>query len=153
MAQGLLVQRAKELGVARRVRIESAGTHVGKPGQRADPRAQALLKNHGINLSRCRARAVERRDFDRFDYILGMSHGHLDWLREQAGGEVHARLGLIMEFASDRAEIEVPDPYLEKAAAFAQVLALLQCGVDGFVADVLKPALRARGIVDGSTGK
>ncbi len=41
MAQVLLAQRVGELGVGRRVRVDSAGIRVGMPGQRPDPRASA----------------------------------------------------------------------------------------------------------------
>jgi protein-tyrosine phosphatase len=147
MAQGLLMQRMAELGIGRRVHVDSAGINVGMPGQRPDPRAEAQLKKRGVKLPRCRSRALEHRDFDRFDYILGMDHGHMEWLREQASAGAGAQIAAILEFATLCDEIDVPDPYFEKTASFARVLDLLQSGVDGFVADVLEPELRARGVI------
>ncbi len=144
MAEGLLKQRTAELGVGKRVLVDSAGIRVGRPGQRPDPRAQVQLLKLGINIRRCRARAVEPRDFQRFDYILGMSGTHMAWLSEQAGEKAHARLSPILGFASPEDAIDVPDPYYGKEAEFAQVLTLLQGAVDGFVEAVLKPELQAR---------
>lgn len=147
MAQGLLMQRMGELGVGSRVRVDSAGIKVSRRGQPPDPRAQVQCLNYGINIRRLRTRAVKPQDFARFDYILGMSSAHMEWLREHAEGDMRARLALLMEFAANCDEREVPDPYFEKAAGFARVLALLQSGVDGFVAEVLEPELRSRGLI------
>ncbi|MDJ0879836.1 MAG: low molecular weight protein-tyrosine-phosphatase [Halieaceae bacterium] len=147
MAQGLLAQRTAELGVGRHVHIDSAGVRVGMPGQRPDPRALVQLMNLDIKLKRCRSRAVESRDFSRFDYIIGMNTRHVAWLREHAGENSRARLASIMEFAANPDDIEVPDPYYGNVADFARALALLQRGIDGFVADVLEPELQSQGFL------
>jgi protein-tyrosine phosphatase len=147
MAQGLLTRRAAEMGVGRRVRIDSAGISAGMRGKAPDPRAQAQLLKLGIKIRHCRARTVVSRDFGRFDYILGMDGTHMEWLQQRAGEQDRARLALLMDFSTLADQFEVPDPYFENEAGFARVLALLQSGVDGFVASVLEPELQARGVL------
>lgn len=153
MAQGLLAQRMAELGVGRHVHVDSAGVRVGMPGQRPDPRALVQLMNLDIRLTRCRSRAVEARDFGRFDYILGMNMQHVAWLREHATENPRAQFASIMEFAADADANEVPDPYYGNVADFERVLVLLQSGIDGFVADVLEPELATRGLLQGGKAR
>ena len=147
MAQGLLRRRLDELGVGRRVRIDSAGISAGMQGNPPDPRAQAQLLSLGIDIRRLRARAVKPRDFRQFDYILGMEKQHMEWLQQHARDDSRARLALLMEFSELPDQLEVSDPYHGDSAGFAQVLALLQRGVAGFSAGVLEPELRARGLL------
>ena len=110
-AEGVFVKLVKEAGLADDVHVESAGTtayHVGEP---PDKRSQAAARQRGIDLSQQRARQVNEADLRTFDYILAMDEGHLNDLARIARTFPGTRLSRFLDFAPDRPEQDVPDPY------------------------------------------
>ena len=144
MAHGLLRELCARRGLGGRVGIDSAGTSVMSKGQRPDARAQSALAAHGIDISRLKARPVEPRDFERFDYILAMDLSHMESLVKLCGPNPRARLVLMMEFARRHKENEVPDPYFGNDAVFRRVLSLLEDAVGGFANNQLEGELARR---------
>jgi protein-tyrosine phosphatase len=117
-AEGVLKNLCSKAGIE--LRIESAGLgdwHVGDP---PDERAQHHARSRGYDLSAQRARQVRAGDFEDFDMILAMDHGHLRALLGMAPRRHHAKIRL---FALDR---EVPDPYHGGPAGFELVLDLVE---------------------------
>lgn len=93
------------------VGVDSAGTsdwHVGAPPY--GPMQEAASRR-GYALSELRARQFLRKDFDRFDLIIGMDAdnvGDIERLRP-AGSETPVRL--FTDFAPTCGADHVPDPY------------------------------------------
>jgi protein-tyrosine phosphatase len=107
------------------IEVDSAGTgdyHIGEP---PDPRSQRAAAARGIDLSRLRARQVNRQDFARFDLMLAMDRNNLRALRALCPPDSRARALLFLEFAGEPVELEVPDPYSGTAADFERVLDLV----------------------------
>jgi len=75
-AEGVLRHLAGKMSIA--VQVESAGTHDYHVGDPPDERAQHHARGRGYDLSAQRARQVRRRDFEEFDLIVAMDHGHLE---------------------------------------------------------------------------
>ncbi|MEM1189247.1 MAG: low molecular weight protein-tyrosine-phosphatase [Pseudomonadota bacterium] len=84
VAEALLIHYLKNLGMARKVAVSSAGTEVAAPGAAADPRMVMLAAQHGINLRRHRSRAVDEAMLSSADLILGMEQVHLDAVRSRS---------------------------------------------------------------------
>ena len=148
MAHALFRHYCEVSGLKRRVRIDSAGTHVGLKGQRPDPRACTVLARHGIDSSRIKARPIEARDFQRFDYLLAMDREHLDRLNKLHDGGLGPRIDLVMKFAGGSPELEVPDPYYGNEAGFVRVFEMLEDSLQGFTRHLLEEALAERGTHD-----
>ena len=77
--------------------IDSAGTHGYHIGAPPDQRSQRAALEHGIDMSGLRARQLEPRDFDRFDWIVFMDETNrrdaLKLSRPQGAGAVGAAAG------------------------------------------------------------
>jgi protein-tyrosine phosphatase len=121
MAQALLASRLAARG-ARSV-VESAGVAalVGHP---ADPTAQELMRERGIDVSGHRARQLVPPLVASSDLVLVMDaelQREVEAMLPSARGRVH-RLGRWGRF-------EIPDPYRQDRAAFARSLALIERGV------------------------
>lgn len=129
MAEGVFRRVAAERGLD--LDIASAGTgawHVGKP---PDPRAIAAARERGIDISGQRARQVSAGDFSDFDLIVAMDEANLATLKRQAASHEHPRIRLFLEFASDAATREVPDPYYGGEDGFAHALDLIEAAASG----------------------
>ncbi|MCC9596033.1 MULTISPECIES: low molecular weight protein-tyrosine-phosphatase [unclassified Rubrivivax] len=138
-AEGVLRAKLDAAGLAKRLRVDSAGTHGYHAGEAPDPRAVRHAAARGYDLARLRARKVEREDFSRFDWILAMDEDNLARLRQIAPDDARADLGLLMEHALQHAVVrEVPDPYYGSAAGFERVLDLVEDACDGIVARLLR---------------
>ena len=136
-AEGVLRTKLQRAGLADRVQVDSAGTHGFHVKEAPDPRAQRHARDRGYDLSRLRARRVQGEDFVRFQRILAMDEGHLDWLQDHAPPDARARVGLLMDHAvQHRQRREVPDPYYGSDADFRLVLDLVEDACDGLVKDL-----------------
>jgi protein-tyrosine phosphatase len=125
-AEGVFRHVVEQAGLADRIIAESAGTHGYHIGEAPDPRSQAAAAERGYDLSALRARRVERKDFDEFDYILAMDGTHMEILRRLCPPRHARKLRLFMEFGADPAAREVPDPYYGDGEGFEHVLDLVE---------------------------
>lgn len=115
---------------------DSAGTRGFHFGARPDIRSIKAAAARGINLGNQRARKVEKTDFDTFDLIVALDRGHLRRLERLCPPNARADVRLLMEFASDRALEDVPDPYYGGDAGFEHALDLIEAGVRGIIAEI-----------------
>lgn len=116
-----------------RVEVDSAGTaewHIGKP---PDSRAIQAAAQRGIDISGCRARRVERRDFFDFDYLLAMDSANLKALESARPRRAKSRVELFLDYAPDAEIRDVPDPYYGGPQQFDVVLDLLEAGSHGLI--------------------
>lgn len=138
-AEAVFRRLAPKLAPELEFQIDSAGTHSYHIGSAPDERSQRAALNHGIDMSALRARQLEPRDFDRFDWIVFMDEtNRRDALKLSYPG-ARARLVRLLDFAPGQPLRDVPDPYYGQTADFAQVVGLIDTGVRGFIA-----ALRGR---------
>ena len=100
---------------ARRLKLnvvaDSAGTgdwHVGSP---PDPRAQAVARKNGVDISALRGRQVKPADFRRFTHIIALDEDNLANLRRLAPVDAVADLSLLLDHAEGREGQPVADPY------------------------------------------
>jgi protein-tyrosine phosphatase len=122
MAEVLLAQRLAQRGV--RVTVASAGIAalVGRP---ADPEAQELMAERGLDLSAHRARQLTPDLLRAFDLVLVMEAWQqraVEAVLPSARGRVQ-RLGRLGDF-------DVPDPFRRGPAAFRGALAFIDRGLD-----------------------
>jgi protein-tyrosine phosphatase len=109
LAEAAFRAEAERAGLA--VHIDSAGTgdwHVGSP---PDPRAQAIARRHGLDISQYRGRQVGPEDFRRFTHIFALDAENLRNLRWIAPDGHRAHLSLLMDMVPGRAGEGVRDPY------------------------------------------
>ena len=135
-AHGVFRELVRREGLEDRIVIDSAGTHAYHVGNPPDRRAQATAVTRGIELSDLRARQVEERDFEHFDYILAMDEDNLAILRSQCPPQHAHKVRLFLEFAPQRYEREVPDPYYGGVQGFEYVFDLVEEAAEGLLAHV-----------------
>lgn len=137
-AEGVTRAIAEKKGVAAMFEFDSAGTHGYHIGNPPDVRARAAAAKRGYDLSQLKARQVNQFDFVRFDRILAMDRDNLELLRQACPQEHHAKLGLFLEYASQSASVEVPDPYYGGPEGFERVLDMIENAADGLIAQFAK---------------
>ena len=116
MAQYVLQDMVQKAGWADRILVDSAGISSEEVGHSVSRGTVDMLRRYGIVQDEHRpARQVDSSDFETFDYLLAMDHGHLKYLRQRAGSS-----GAIIEmFLKDAVKggmmthDDVPDPYYD----------------------------------------
>jgi protein-tyrosine phosphatase len=135
-AAGVFRKFVADAGLEEFVHIDSAGTHAYHTGEPPDQRAAAAAERRGFDLSGQSARRVTAEDFERFDYVLAMDRDNHEILLGAALEDHHGRIRLFLEFGSDPARQEVPDPYYGGAVGFERVLDLVEDAAQGLLRDV-----------------
>ncbi|MCQ0989816.1 low molecular weight protein-tyrosine-phosphatase [Jiella marina] len=120
------------------VEVDSAGLgrwHLGYP---PDPRAQAVARRNGIDISERRARQIREEDFHRFDYVIGLDSENLAGLRRLCPANARASVSLLLDHVQGRAGQSVTDPYYEDDAAFDDAWRDACEGAEGLIAKLKK---------------
>ncbi len=119
-----------------RLPVASRGLGDWHVGQGADPRAIAVARAAGYDLSAHRARQFHDDDFARFSTVLAVDRATLVELRRRVSDDtpLPERLLVAAGLVSPRAgkEGDIPDPYTGTADDFREVLALIERGVGAF---------------------
>ncbi|MGB5547033.1 MAG: low molecular weight protein-tyrosine-phosphatase [Polyangiales bacterium] len=133
-AEATMRQLLEREQLSTQVDVDSAGTgdwHVGEP---PDARARAAAKRRGIKLGG-RARAVVRKDFELFDYIVAMDGANQRDLRRIAPDDAaRAKIVLFRNYdpGSPR-DAALPDPYYGEGDGFEAVLDLCEAASRGLL--------------------
>lgn len=137
-AEGMFGYLVEQHGLTSQIQIDSAGTHAYHVGEPPDPRATQAAGKRGIDLGRQRARRVTDNDFQEFDYVLAMDRDNYNDLVALCPPAHRVKLHLVLEFASELPEDEVPDPYYGGVTGFERVLDLIETASRGLLADIRK---------------
>ncbi|MHC2020138.1 low molecular weight protein-tyrosine-phosphatase [Methylobacterium sp. CM6247] len=97
--------------------VDSAGTGGWHAGEPPDPRALAVARRNGVDMSGYRARQVEPADFARFSHIVALNGDNLAVLRRLRPKE-GAALSLLLDHVPGRRGEAVADPYYGADAGF-----------------------------------
>jgi protein-tyrosine phosphatase len=135
-AEGVFRKLVEEQGLLDQIEIDSAGTHAYHVGSPPDDRAQQAASRRGIDMSGMRGRRVDEGDFYIFDSVLAMDESNEYHLREMAPAEQIHKIELFLNYAPERSEIEVPDPYYGGHTGFEQVLDMIEDASEGLLADI-----------------
>jgi len=133
LAEGIFGHIATNAGRAAEFNLGSAGTGGWHEGDTPDPRSIAVATEHGIDISRQRARCVMTEDFDRSDLILAMDHDNLRNLQRLAQGEEIERIHLFNRYTTGTNKI-IPDPYYGNPEDFETVYTMLLTGCSSLLA-------------------
>jgi protein-tyrosine phosphatase len=132
-AEGFFRRHLERTGLAEHFVVDSAGTHSYHVGHAPDERAVREAAKFDVNIASLRARKVDIGDFSRFHHIIGMDRNNLDILTRLAPSQSQAKLSLMMQFSSQPAPAEVPDPYYGTQSDFTYMCQLLDTATRGLL--------------------
>ena len=137
-AEGVFRQLVRDAELENRIDTDSAGTHAYHLGEPPDPRAIAIASGRGIDLSGLIARHVVESDFFRFDHILAMDRNNLMELQQIRPLESTAESRLLLDYAPEMTEYEVPDPYYGTLGDYRLAMDLIYAGACGLLREIDK---------------
>jgi len=116
LAEAALKAEAERIGLD--IQVDSAGTGDWHLGHAPDPRAAAVARRNGIDISHRRARLVTPEDFRRFDHVVALDEQNLANLQAMRPAGAKAELSLLLDHVPGRAGQPVADPYYGDASHF-----------------------------------
>ena len=108
MAQYMLEDAVRRLGVSDRFFIDSAATSTEEIGSPVHPGTRQRLREAGIPCGDHRARQMTRADYDRFDYLLGMDSANIRNMTRIAGGDSASKIRRVLDFTAHPRDIADP---------------------------------------------
>jgi protein-tyrosine phosphatase len=135
-AEGVFRKLVQQEQLLEFIEIDSAGTHAYHIGEAPDARAQQAAARRGIDLSQLRGRKATPTDIETFDYVLAMDRDNYENLLAISPDHLSSRVRLFLEFATNRPEEEVPDPYFGGSGGFERVLDMVEEAAEGLLADI-----------------
>lgn len=135
-AEGVFRRLVAQHGLQGEIEIDSAGTHAYHIGKPPDSRAQQAARRRGIDISGLRGRRATVEDILRFDYVLAMDRENLENLLDICPSGQEHKIQLFLEYAPQRAEREVPDPYFGGDSGFDRVLDMIEEASRGLLAQI-----------------
>ncbi len=133
LAEGVMRHILRRDDLHDSVMVDSAGTHAYHVGEPPDRRAIAAAGRRGIDLSGQVARNIGREDFTTQDLIVALDEGHYHILHRMQPTGGRAELRMMLEFAPQQEERDVPDPYFGGDADFEHALDLIVDASEGLL--------------------
>lgn len=109
MAEALFRDLIEKEQVSGRITVDSAATsswHIGSPPHKG---TLAKLKEYSVSSEGLAGRQLEKSDFEKFDYIIGMDESNIADIREMLGQPDHPKIFRLLDLTAHVKN--VPDPY------------------------------------------
>ncbi|MEM7757778.1 MAG: low molecular weight protein-tyrosine-phosphatase [Cyanobacteria bacterium P01_A01_bin.40] len=124
-AENIMNYLIEEAGLTAKITCDSAGTSGYHIGAAPDRRMNTAAMKKGLSLQG-KSRKLKPADLQHFDLILAMDReNYQDILYLDREGKYEDKVMLICEFAAQRQDREVPDPYYGGQDGFDYVIDLL----------------------------
>ena len=108
MAEFVMKDLVAKAGREKDFYIESAATSTEEIGNPVYPPARRKLAEHGIRCDGKTARQMTRRDYERFDYIVGMDQWNLRNMRRLCDDDPERKIHLLMDFTKRPGDVADP---------------------------------------------
>lgn len=108
MAEFAMKDLVRREGIAAAFEIASAATSTEELGNPVYPPARRKLAQQGISCAGKTARQIEKADYDRYDYIIGMDHSNLRNMQRAFGGDPAGKLSLLLDYTSRPGQVADP---------------------------------------------
>jgi len=134
MAEAVFQKMVDDAGLSDVIEVDSAGTDSWHAGESAHPGTRRVLARHGIDY-RGRARRVRQQEVvDTASYVIAVDTSTMRDLQRRFGDI--SNLFLLLDFAENSGERNVPDPYYE--GNFEYVYELVKDGSRGLLATLVE---------------
>lgn len=126
LAEGLMKSKVD----TSKVFVDSAGTGGWHEGEAPDQRSIAIAKQHGLDISKQKARKFRKEDFQKFDYIFAMDRSNYQDICSLASNDKEREKVHLLLDETHTKPTDVPDPYYGGADGFAKVYDLIDCACE-----------------------
>ncbi len=119
--------------------IDSAGVINFHSGSPPDERAIRVAHENGVDISKQRARAFKKSDFEQYDLILTMDQDvQMELSRFTDSDKNREKVKLFLEYAESEGSLAVPDPYYGNLEGFRTVFEMIDLASENIATRITK---------------
>nr|WP_054549628.1 low molecular weight protein-tyrosine-phosphatase [Lysinibacillus sphaericus] len=137
MAEAVMRYMVKKEHLEDKIEVDSAATsswHIGEPPHRG---TQDKLREYGISTIDMQGRQLQKSDFEKFAYIIGMDESNIRNIRTILGNPNSPKIFRFLDLTAHRKD--VPDPYY--TGDFQETYELVQEGCRALLAKIKQELL------------
>ena len=108
MAQYVMEDLVRKAGLEKEVFIDSAATSTEEIGNPPHYGTRRKLQEMGVPCGDHRARQLTRRDYEKFDLLIGMDEANLRNMRRMLGGDPDGKIHLLLDYTDRPGAIADP---------------------------------------------
>ena len=108
MAEFVMKDLVKQAGCEEDFYIESAATSTEEIGNEVYPPAKRKLAEHGIGCKGKTARQMTRKDYERFDLLIGMDTWNIRNMTRICGGDPEGKIQMLLDFTNRPGDVAEP---------------------------------------------
>lgn len=108
MAEFVMKDLVKKAGREEDFYIESAATSTEEIGNEVYPPAKRKLAEHGIGCKGKTARQMMRKDYERFDLLIGMDTWNIRNMTRICGGDPEGKIQMLLDFTNRPGDVADP---------------------------------------------
>ena len=108
MAEFVMKDLVKQAGCEEDFYIESAATSTEEIGNKVYPPAKRKLAEHGIGCKGKTARQMTRKDYERFDLLIGMDTWNIRNMTRICGGDPEGKIQMLLDFTNRPGDVADP---------------------------------------------
>lgn len=108
MAEFVMKDLVKQAGYEEDFYIESAATSTEEIGNEVYPPAKRKLAEHGIGCKGKTARQMTRKDYERFDLLIGMDTWNIRNMTRICGGDPEGKIQMLLDFTIRPGDVADP---------------------------------------------
>ena len=108
MAEFVMKDLVKKAGLESGFEIASAATSTEEIGNPVYPPARRKLAEHGIGCSGKTARQLQVKDYEYYDFLIGMDSANLRNMRRICGGDPGGKISMLMDYTSRPGDVADP---------------------------------------------
>lgn len=108
MAEFVFKDLVAKCGLSDQFHIESAATSTEELGNPVYPPARRKLNSLGIDCSGKRARQMNKSDYDKFDYLIGMDTYNMRNINRICGGDPDGKVYKMLAIAGESRDVADP---------------------------------------------
>ena len=99
MAEFVMKDLVQKAGLEAQFEIASAATSYEEYGNPVYPPARRKLAEHGIDCAGKTARPLEKKDYEKYDLLIGMDSSNIRNMLRICGGDPAGKIHLLLEYA------------------------------------------------------
>lgn len=108
MAEFVMKDLVKQAGCEEDFYIESAATSTEEIGNEVYPPAKRKLAEHGIGCKCKTARQMTRKDYERFDLLIGMDTWNIRNMTRICGGDPEGKIQMLLDYTNRPGDVADP---------------------------------------------
>lgn len=134
MAKYIFADLVQKKGLSDEFVIDSAATSMEEIGNPVYPPAKRKLREHGILAEGHRARRMERRDYQEYDYLIGMEQFNIRNMMRILGDDPQHKVSRLLDFSDRPGDIDDPWYTGDFETAYRDILE----GCEALLAEILR---------------